>query len=104
MSGELVSSPHETLEELEEDAGARTCFPIARSYELGAGKLSPRDTAEAIKHAEPSLALFIAFTPFLRKGGGGVGEEAVRRAGIFLYLFRRLVGRAYKLPAPSSKL
>ena len=74
MSGELVSSPHETLEELEEDAGARTCFPIARSYELEAGKLSPRDTAEAIKHAEPSLALFIAFTPFLRKGGRGGGR------------------------------
>ena len=28
-------------------------------------------------------------------------SEAEIRAGLFLHLFRRLVGRAYKLPAPS---
>ena len=31
--------------------GARTCFVIARSCELGAGKLSPRDAKELEKDA-----------------------------------------------------
>ena len=44
---ELVSSPHETLEEIEKDAGARACFVIARSYELGACKPAPRDAGRA---------------------------------------------------------
>ena len=43
---ELVSSPHETPEEMEKDVGARACLLIARSLELGAGKPAPRDAGE----------------------------------------------------------